>query len=426
MESQRAGSHVHLGEGVPWSLAGDTQNLSVAWWREPTKDQWLAWFAGTFGWMVDAFDFTIFVLIMVPIASEFGVSITAVASVLALTLLLRLVGAVPSGWLGDRIGRKLPLMLSILWLSVCNLLAGFSPNFTFLFVVRALLGIGMGMEWPAGATLAMESWPASSRGLMGAVMQGSWGIGFAISSIAYWLLYDSIGWRGLLLITILPAPLLCLYIHYLVKEPPVSIENRKKQRDENLTVQAPLMVIFRHGLRFNTFTACWWMSGASIAYYSINATFPTWLQAELQVPTAMVATPVLLSSLLAFFGSFAFGAISDRIGRRPIIITQAIVGCAVAPVYLLTDDLILILVGFIAQAIFGSGLPMLTPAYMTERFPTEIRVSASGFCYNSGLVFGAMVPTTISYFAVERHMGFATPMLIGTWFGAYVSSFRFC
>jgi SHS family lactate transporter-like MFS transporter len=98
--------------------------------------------------MVDAFDFTIFVLIMVPIASEFGVSITAVASVLALTLLMRLAGAVPSGWLGDRIGRKLPLMLSILWLSVCNLLAGFSPNFTFLFVVRALLGIGMGMEWP--------------------------------------------------------------------------------------------------------------------------------------------------------------------------------------------------------------------------------------------------------------------------------------
>jgi MFS family permease len=138
------------------AIAAGATDLPVAWWKEPTKDQWLAWIAAWLGWTLDAFDFTIFLLIMAPIAKEFGVSVTAVAAVLTFTLWLRFVGAVGSGWLADRIGRKTPLMLSILWYSACNFIAGFSPTFSFLFVVRALLGIGMGAEWPAGASLAME------------------------------------------------------------------------------------------------------------------------------------------------------------------------------------------------------------------------------------------------------------------------------
>jgi hypothetical protein len=76
------------------------------------------------------------------------------------------------GWLADRVGRKIPLMISILWYSLSNFAAGFSPTFTYLFLFRALLGIGMGGEWPAGAALAMETWPVRSRGFMGGVLQG--------------------------------------------------------------------------------------------------------------------------------------------------------------------------------------------------------------------------------------------------------------
>ena len=154
----------------------------VPWWKEPTKDQWVAWIAAWLGWTLDAFDFTIFLLIMVPIAELFHVPLIEVTAVFTITLWLRLVGAVGSGWLADRIGRKTPLMISILWYSVCNLLAGIAPNFALLFLFRALLGIGMGAEWPAGAALAMESWPTRSRGLMSGVLQGSWSIGFLLSS----------------------------------------------------------------------------------------------------------------------------------------------------------------------------------------------------------------------------------------------------
>ena len=101
--------------------AANISSLSVAWWKEPTKDQWLAWFAGAFGWMLDGFDFTIFLLIMVPIANEFGVSVTAVASVLTVTLWLRLIGAIGSGWLGDRVGRKPPLRLPTPRKKICQI-----------------------------------------------------------------------------------------------------------------------------------------------------------------------------------------------------------------------------------------------------------------------------------------------------------------
>src|SRR5690348_12509856 len=245
-----------------------TGTHDLPWWKEPTKDQWLAWVAAWLGWTLDAFDFTIFLLIMVPIAEDFGVPLVAVTAVFTVTLWLRLVGAVGSGWLADRIGRKKPLMISILWYSLANFAAGLSPSFWLLFVFRALLGIGMGAEWPAGAALAMESWPARSRGFMSGVLQGSWGLGFALSSLAYGFLFDLIGWRGLLWIGILPA-LVVVWIRFYVKEPEVWVENKRQQRESKTEVKAPLLSIFKRGLLFNTLTACLWMASAFCVYYSI-------------------------------------------------------------------------------------------------------------------------------------------------------------
>ena len=160
---------------------------------------------------------------MVPIAKEFNVPLVDVTAVFTVTLWLRLVGATASGWLADRVGRKTPLMISILWYSICNFIAGFSPSFWSLFLFRALLGIGMGAEWPAGAALAMETWPVRSRGFMSGILQGSWGLGFLLSSAVYGLLYNAIGWRGLLWIGVLPA-LAVLWIRKNVKEPEVWVE----------------------------------------------------------------------------------------------------------------------------------------------------------------------------------------------------------
>src|SRR5258708_10510713 len=214
------------------------------WWKEPTKDQWYAYIAAWLGWTLDAFDFTIFLLIMVPIAKEFDVPLTAVTIVFTLTLGMRLVGATAAGWLGDRIGRKTPLMISILWYSICNFIAGFSPTFLFLLFFRTLLGIGMGAEWPAGAALAMESWPTRSRGLMSAVLQNSWAIGYLISALLYATIYDYLGWRGMLWMGVLPA-LAVVWIRFYVKEPEIWVENQRQQKEQAVVFKTPLFAIFQ-------------------------------------------------------------------------------------------------------------------------------------------------------------------------------------
>jgi SHS family lactate transporter-like MFS transporter len=385
----------------------------IPWWKEPTKEQWYAWWAAWLGWTLDAFDFTVFLLIMVPISQEFGVPLSEVAFVLTLTLWMRLLGAVASGWLADRVGRKLPLMISILGYSLCNFVAGFSPTLLFLLIFRALLGIFMGAEWPAGAALAMESWPIRSRGFMSGILQGSWGIGFALSSLIWGLFVGYIGWRGMLWVGVLPA-LSVFYVRRYVKEPEVWVENRRLQRTQNREVRTPLISIFKRGLLFNTLTACWWMASNFILYYSLTALFVPHLQKDLNLSPTLAFWPVLFFNLVGFVAMGFWGWTGDRLGRRWSMIIPAAIAVPIAPLYLLTADFSWIFLGYVLQGAFGGALYSQLPSYLSERFPTEVRATASAFCYHQGAIFGGLVPLVLTFFAEHYQVGLVIPMLVGT------------
>ena len=259
----------------------------------------------------------------------------------------------------------------------------------------------------------MKSWPARSRGLMGAALQAAFALGFALASAVYGLLFDLIGWRGLLWLGILPA-VLCVFIRYFVKEPEVWVENRKRQREQKQEVRVPLLALFKPQLLGNTLTACWWMASNLVVYYATYGLFATWLQTDFKLAAGAVATPIFLSNLLVILTYPFWNSVADRYGRRWSMIIPAAVACIVAPAYLLTNDLTWITTGFIIQGFFGGALQATCPSYLTERFPTEVRTTASGFCYHVGAVVGGFVVPVASYFAVEQHMGLAVPMLIGT------------
>jgi MFS transporter, SHS family, lactate transporter len=388
-------------------------SASLPWWKEPTKDQWYAYSAAWLGWTLDAFDFTVFLFIIGPIADEFKVPVTEVTIVFTLTLWMRLLGATAAGWLGDRIGRRWPLMISILWYSFCNFIAGFSPTFMFLLVFRTLLGIGMGAEWPAGAALAMESWPTRSRGLMSGILQGSWGLGYALAAAANWLLFADFGWRGLLWIGILPA-FAVIYVRFFVKEPEVWAENKRQQTAQKTEVHLPLFTIFKRKYLWNTLTGCAWMASAFCVYYSIWALFPTYLQRELHWTPKDVFVPVFVANLVVFGGNALWGYVSDKWGRRPGIYIPAIIGIFVTPLYLFTRDPVWVVGGFILQGFFLGSIYGQNPSYLCERFPTEVRATASGFVYHQGAIFGGFVAPLLSYFANEMKMGYAMPMMIST------------
>jgi SHS family lactate transporter-like MFS transporter len=272
----------------------------------------------------------------------------------------------------------------------------------------------MGAEWPAGASLAMETWPQRSRGFMGSVLQGSWGLGALLSSGAYFLLFDQIGWRGLLLIGVLPAVVI-VYIRKYVKEPEIWLENRRKQRLENREFRVPLFSIFKRGVLANTMTACWMMASAFVVGYSVGGMFPSYLQKDLGLPTAYVALPIMLQSLMFFLSAILWGWVSDRFGRRHTLMITALMTIPIAPLYLLTKDYTMIVIFFTLQGWFGGGgMHTQWPHYLTERFPTEVRATATGFCYHQGAIFGGLVGPVVTYFATTWQMGFALPMLIGT------------
>jgi SHS family lactate transporter-like MFS transporter len=212
----------------------------------------------------------------------------------------------------------------------------------------------------------------------------------------------------------LPA-LLLVYIRKHVKEPPVWLENRRRQRAEGREVKVPLLSIFKRPLIGNTLTACWWMASGFVVGYSISGLFPTYLQRDLHLSPGLVALPVMVQSLLFFVSGFFWGWIADTKGRRWAMIAPAILGLPLVPLYLFTQNYTMIVVFFGLQGLFAAGgIFGQNPSYLAERFPTEVRATASGFCYHQGAIFGGLTGPVIAVFAIDWHLGFAIPMAIGT------------
>jgi SHS family lactate transporter-like MFS transporter len=214
----------------------------------------------------------------------------------------------------------------------------------------------------------------------------------------------------------LPA-LAVVWVRKYVKEPEVWLENRRKQRAEKREMHLPLFAIFKPQFIGNTLTACWWMASCMITYYSIWSLFATHLQKDLGLGPLMIGAPLALANLFGFLAMGFWGWIGDVLGRRWSMIIPAAIGLFVTPTYLLTSDPAWIIGGFLVQAVFAGAMYSQMPSYLTERFPTEVRATASGFCFHQAAIFGGAVAPVLTYFAVEYQLGFALPMLIGTTFG---------
>ena len=196
------------------------QAKTMPWWKEPTRDQWRTLIATWGGWCLDVFDYFLLVLVLTEVTKTFGVSLIAMGTVITATLISRLIGGVIFGTWGDRVGRKLPLMVSILTFAVFSALSGLAPSFKWFFLCRMLFGLGMGGEWAAGTPLAMESWPQRSRGVASGILQGGYPCGYFLATVTYYFVFPIWGWRALFLVGFLPA-LLLLFIRTGVKESPV-------------------------------------------------------------------------------------------------------------------------------------------------------------------------------------------------------------
>src|SRR5881398_949122 len=181
------------------------------------SDQRATVVAGFLGWTLDAFDFFLVVMTLTAIAKEFGKTDKDIALSITLTLAFRPVGAFIFGLLADRYGRKLPLMIDLVFYSVIEVLTGFAPNYTTFLVLRALFGIGMGAEWGVGASLAMEKVPPRWRGVLSGFLQEGYAVGYLLAAACSFFVFPRWGWRPMFFIGGLPA-LLAVFVRFRVKE----------------------------------------------------------------------------------------------------------------------------------------------------------------------------------------------------------------
>jgi SHS family lactate transporter-like MFS transporter len=377
--------------------------ITKPWYREVSRDQWRAFWAVFLGWVVDAFDFNILAFILIDIEKGFTVSSALAGALGTVTLLMRLVGGTLAGTAADKWGRKLPLMLSVLWFSLFAFLSGFSTSYAMLFALRALFGIGMGGEWAAGMPLVFEHWPTKLRGLVSGLMLGGWYWGYLLAAVTFHYIYPlfsatpDLGWRVMFWIAIVPA-LLTFWIRRKVPESPVWLERQRLLKQaalEGKTLKEPkvsLGRIFKRDMILTTVQTTLVIGSFMCVYYSINFWYPTFLR-EAGRPTL----PFLAAfNIGAIVGTAAWGRLSEtRLGRRGAVTITLLVGMASLPLYLHATSSLWLGVGALLMGSFGMGIWGMAPAYTNERFPTAVRGVGPGFCYHAGAAIGAFLPTIL-------------------------------
>ncbi|MFC5740654.1 MFS transporter [Dyella tabacisoli] len=371
--------------------------------RELNHEQRHTVLASFLGWTLDAFDYFLLVFVIVGISHEFGVQKTEVTYGLFLTLAARPIGALLFGRLADRFGRRPILMLDVILFSLFELATAFSPSLTVLLVLRFLFGIAMGGEWGLGASLAMESIPAKSRGMVSGLLQSGYPCGFFLGALVNWLLVDHIGWRGLFMVGVLPA-LLVLYIRRKVPESPVWQETQQAQKrglveamQGHWKLAIYLMLLMT---AFNMFS------------HGSQDMYPTFLQENLHIPagsgTAFILTALL--NLGALTGGLFFGSLSERIGRRKAIVIAALLAVPMIPLWMYGGSLVLLGLGAFLIQVMVQGAWGVVPTHLNELSPDAVRGTLPGFAYQMGNLLAAITATAQSWVAAHHGGGLAFAM----------------
>jgi SHS family lactate transporter-like MFS transporter len=338
--------------------------------------------AALLGWTMDAFDYFVVVLVYADVADDFGVSLTRMAFLTTVTLIMRPVGAALFGLWADKVGRRRALIVDVAFYSLVGFLCAFAPNYTYLLVLRLLYGIGMGGEWGLGAAMAMEKVPPSRRGFVSGVLQQGYALGYLLAAAAYLAItnWTSWGWRGLFALSILPA-LLSLFVRARVTESEVWQETRQNVQRNRTTIRQVLgtpMVLRRLVYLVLLMTAFNWMS------HGTQDVYPTFLKDGLHFAPNTALYIAMLYNVGALAGGTLMGAASERFGRRAVIVFCAVLGLPILPLFAASTSLGLICLGSCLMQFIVQGAWGVIPAHLTELSPAEIRGFYPGVTYQLG------------------------------------------
>ena len=338
------------------------------------------------------------------------------------TLLASAVGGWIAGYMCDRIGRVLTLQITIIWFAVFSLVCAFVQNFEQLLIARTILGLGFGGEWAAGAVLIGETIRPQYRGRAVGSVQSGWAVGWGLAVLTQALLFSIMpaeqAWRWMFAVGALPA-LLVFYLRRYVEEPAVAVETRARQK---ATGDRPaIWEIFSGPMLKTTILASLVTTGCQGGYYAVTFWVPRFLTTERHL-SIVSSTGYLAALIIGSFIGYLVGAwLADRIGRRNLFLIFSLGAIALVLLYTQVEftNQVLWILGF-PLGFFASGYFSGMGAFLTELYPTRLRGSGQGFCYNFGRGIGALFPFLVGYLSETTTLANAIAIFA---VGAYVLFF---
>jgi MFS family permease len=378
----------------------------LAWFGELNAKERRTMGACFGGWALDAFDVQMYSFVIPTVIVLWGLSRGEAGLIGTVTLLISSLGGWFSGTLADRFGRVRMLQITILWYSVFTFLCAFAQNFEQLFILRALHGFGFGGEWAAGSVLMGEVIRDKYRGRGVGIVQTGWAVGWGAAALVYIALYaflpEALAWRVLFAIGLVPA-IFVFWIRRHIDEPEIF---RDKQRERAPVSAAHLFSAFRRPHLWTTVKVSLMVTGAQGGGYALGIWMPTYLRTVRHLSATSTGWFLLVQIFGALLGFLLGAFLSDIIGRKRTFLFSAILSFIAILLYMFLPmgNTALLFFGIPLQAVFLMKFPPMGP-FMTELFPTAVRGTAQGFCYNAGRAIGSFFPTVVGFVSQGLPLG---------------------
>ncbi|HEY6361918.1 MAG TPA: MFS transporter [Vicinamibacterales bacterium] len=397
------------------SGAVDASAPGRPWYRSLDRRQWRTLGAANLGWLFDGYEAYALILtvtsafreLLPPDSYQFIPFYSGIA--IAVTLLGWGIGGIAGGIAADYVGRKRMLIYSVLAYSFLTGLTAFAWSWISFIVLRFIVGVALGSEWGTGASMMAEMWPREHRGKGAGLMQCGLGIGFFVAS-AIWFLVSPLGpsaWRWMFVIGVLPA-LATLWIRRGVDEPPKWVEADRQRRAAPHRARFPLATLFANPRsRGLTIVAFLMATATTLGWWGISSWVPPYVAsaaaAQGLAPARWTGLAGMAYNAGGVIGYLLLGFCADAWGRKPVVLAWYAGSLLMTPVLFFgTDSLPLLLLFCAINAVFTLGQFTWCSAWLPEAFPTSIRATAIGFCFNA-----------------PRFVAFLGPLVAGTLITAF-------
>jgi len=389
-----------------------------------SKQQTTSMFGSWMGWALDGYDLVLMLFVLTSVSQLFFPSEDPTISLLSsfaayvIALIIRPVGGAFFGNYGDKFGRKKTMMITIVGFSIATFSMGFLPVWEqvgllapiLLIALRFVQGFFAGGEWGSGSVLTMESATKEKRGTMSGFLQGGFSLGFIMASLSFTIVssiysdnqFTEFGWRILFISGLIPG-IFSLIIRLKMSESTVWLEKKEKHGTHDF----PLKKILGKEHRRKFFSVMLITSGLHYLYYTSLGFMPTFLEGYVHITRSDIALVMIAGTSTALLGEFFAGSLSQKIGRLKtfsIFAKASIILAVPLSLFLFESTSLFAILGYVVilTVITVSGWGPI-PAFLSERFPTKIRNSASSFAYSAGLIVGAWAPMiAINLFSIDN------------------------